>query len=320
MSHADTTVVIHGDPGLRRFGRVLRAVGLVGVFAGGLAIALCLWLLRDVDAMVGRSLVLTAESLAAVDSSLGVATESVATIGDGLAQAERTSRGLEDSLVEGADLLDETARLLRGDVASSLDSVRRSMPALVQVGGTIDGTLRAVDQLPVGPAYDPEEPFGETLAALEEDLEDLPGDLRDQADTVEDAGDNLRTVGRQGERIAGSLTEVRSSLDDASSVLGEYRATTGDARQLIRETTDDLSRRLVILRVLVVVLGGIYCVGQALPLYLGHRLAEARIGRVSVEGDRLPVDERPRTMGGPAPAEVAGAAGLSDTAELSGPH
>lgn len=278
MSHADTTVVIHGDPGLRRFGRVLRTVGLVGVFAGGLAIALCLWLLRDVDVMVGRSLALTAESLGTVDASLEVATESVATIGDGLAQAERTSRGLEGTLVDGADLLDETAGLLRGDVASSLDSIKRSMPALVQVGGTIDTTLRAVDQLPVGPSYNPEEPFGETLAALQDDLQDLPRDLRNQADTVDEASDNLRVVGRQGERISVSMTDVRSSLDDASAVLGEYRTTAGDARELIDETTADLGRRLTVLRVLVVVLGLIYCVGQALPLYLGHRLAEARIG------------------------------------------
>jgi hypothetical protein len=296
VSHADTTVVIHGDPGLRRFGRVLRAVGLVGVFAGGLAIALCLWLLHDVDVMVGRSLTLTAESLGTVDASLEVATDSVATIGDGLAQAERTSRGLEDSLTDGADLLDETARLLRGDVASSLESVKRSMPALVQVGGTIDTTLRAVDQLPVGPSYDPDEPFGETLAALRDDLQDLPRDLRSQADTVDEASDNLRVVGQQGERIAVSMTDVRTSLDDASAVLGEYRTTAGDARDLIDETTADLGRRLVVLRVLVVVLGLIYCVGQTLPLYLGHRLAEARIGP-------QPVPHEPRVE-----AEMSGSA------------
>lgn len=288
------TVVVQGDPGLRRLGRILRAVGLVGVVAGVVAIAIGLWLLHDLDVLLGRSLILTAESLGTVDSSLEVATSSVAEVGDGLAQAERTSRGLEDSLHEGADLLDETGRLLRGDVASSLEAVKRSMPALVQVGGTIDSTLRAVDRLPVGPTYDPEEPFGETLETLERDLEDLPGDLRDQADTVDEAGENLRAVGRQGQLIATAITDVRTSLDDASAVLSEYRTAAGDARNLLQQTTDDLERRLVVLRVLVVLLGLIYCLGQALPLYLGHRLAEVRTELIAADG-------RPIEAGMPGP-------------------
>jgi hypothetical protein len=292
VSHADTTVVLQGDPGFRRFGRILRAIGLVGVGCGLIAVGIGLWLLHDLDVLLGRSLILTAESLGTVDSSLDVATESVATVSDGLAQAERTSRGLEDSLEEGADLLDETGRLLRGDVASSLESVRRSMPALVQVGGTIDDTLRAVDRLPVGPTYDPDEPFGETLETLQEDLDGLPDDLRDQADTVNEAGENLRTVGRQGELIASAITDVRTSLDDASAVLNEYRATAGDARDLLQQTTDDLERRLLVLRVLVVLLGLVYCLGQLLPLYLGHRLAGART-------EPTTADDRPIEAGMP---------------------
>lgn len=276
MTRTATITVQRGDVSLRRFGRVMRAIGLVGVVAGIAAIIAGLWLLRDLDALLGRSLVLTAESLATVDASLIVATDSVAVINDGLGRAERTSRGLEDSLEEGADLLDQTGRMLRGDVASSLESVQRTLPTLIQVGATIDTTLRAVDDLPVGPRYDPEEPFDETLQALQEDLDGLPEDLRAQADTVDRAGENLRAVGAQGKEIAGSLSDVRTSLREAGEVLGEYRTTTGDARTLLEDTTADLGRRLLVLRVLVVILGVIYCAGQALPLYLGHRLAEAR--------------------------------------------
>jgi hypothetical protein len=289
-----TITVQRGDPGLRRFGRVMRAIGLVGVVAGVTAIVAGLWLLRDVDALLGRSLVLTAESLGTVDASLIVATDSVVVVSDGLARAERTSRGLESSLHDGADLLDETGRMLRGDVASSLESVQRSMPALIQVGGTIDATLRAVDRLPVGPAYDPEEPFDETLRALRDDLDGLPEDLRSQADTIDEAGANLREVGNQGEAIAGSISDVRSSLSEAGAVLGEYRSTAGEARSLLEDTTTDLDRRLVVLRVLVVVLGLVYCAGQALPLYLGHRLAQPR----AVIAEDLPASDPERSTAG----------------------
>jgi hypothetical protein len=276
VTRTATITVQRDDVSLRRFGRVLRAIGLVGVVAGITAIVAGLWLLRDLDALLGRSLVLTAESLGTVDASLVVATDSVGVINEGLARAERTSRGLEDSLEDGADLLAETGSILRSDVASSLESVERTMPTLIQVGGTIDATLRAVDDLPVGLSYTPDEPFDETLRALQEDLDGLPEDLRAQADTVDEAGDNLREVGVQGEAIAGSISEVRTSLEEAGEVLGRYRSTAGEARTLLEDTTTDLERRLLVLRVLVVVLGVVYCAGQALPLYLGHRLAEAR--------------------------------------------
>lgn len=285
MTQTVTSEHVRRDVGMRRLGRVMRAVGLVGVLGGIAAVAIGLWLLRDLDVLLGRSLVLTAESLTAVDSSLDVATESVAVVGDGLVEAERTSRGLQQSLDEGADVLEETARLTRGDVASSLESVQRSLPALIQVGDTIDTTLRAVDRLPAGPSYEPEEPFAETLQALQEDLDSLPGDLRDQADTIDEAGDNLRDVGAQGVAVADALTEVRTSLDDTGEVLGQYRTTAGEARGLLERTTEELDRRLTLLRVLVVVLGLIYCAGQLLPWYLGHRMATASEGTLSAFDD-----------------------------------
>ncbi|MBW3605772.1 MAG: hypothetical protein KY460_12870 [Actinobacteria bacterium] len=278
------TVELH-DPALRRFGRIMRAVGIVGVLAGIAAIAAGLWLVQDLDVLLGRSLRLTTESLTAVDSSLTVAVDTVEVVGSGLANAEQTSRGLDATLVDGADLLDETGRMLRGDVASSLESVERTMPALIQVGGTMDSTLRALAQLPVGVEYDPEEPFDETLRALQNDLDGLPEDLRTQADTVDDAGDNLRLVGRQGADIATSIADVRTSLTEASDVLGDYRATAGEARDLMAQTSDDLDRRLLVVRILIVVLGVVFCAGQALPLYLGHRLAEARATVAQVDDD-----------------------------------
>jgi hypothetical protein len=252
----------------------MRAVGIAGVLGGIAAIAIGLWLIQDLDTLLGRSLTLTSESLTTVDASLAAATESVTVVGDGLADAERTSRGLEQSLAEGGAMLEETADLTRNDVAGSLESFERSMPALIQVSGTVDRTLRAVDDLPVGPEYDPEEPFDETLRALQEDLDGLPEDLREQADAIDEAGTNLTHVGRQSVEIADSLGEIRSSLTETSRVLGEYQSATADARDLLDQTQSDLTRRLWVLRVLVIVLGVIYCFGQVLPILLGTRMAQ----------------------------------------------
>jgi DNA-binding ferritin-like protein len=276
------------DPGLRRVGRLMRTMGIIGVGAGLLAIAVTLWLLSDLDALLGRSLTLTSESLTTVDASLSVAAGSVTSVNDGLADAEQTSRGLEDSLDDGASLLRETARLTRYDIATSLESFERSLPALIQVSGTVDSTLRAVDELPVGPEYDPEEPFDETLQALQDDLDGLPEDLREQADTIDEAGDNLGRVGRQSVGIADSLTEVRTNLDEAGRVLNRYQTTAGRARDLLEQTQSDLDRRLWVLRALVIVLGVIYCFGQILPIYLGTRMAETFTEEDSVvEGELL---------------------------------
>lgn len=273
MTQTVTAALSRDDPGLRRVGRLLRTVGIAGVAAGLIAIVVGLWLLHDLDGMFGRSLHLTSDSMATVDSSLAVAAESVALVEAGLGDAERTSRGLEGSLSEGADLLAETARLTRNDVAESLESLKRSMPALIQVSSTIDTTLRAVDELPVGPEYDPDEPFDESLRALQDDLDGLPGDLRRQADAIDEAGENMAVVSRQSVGIADSMQDVRNNLRQAGRVLSEYQATTGQAHELLERTQADLGRRLWILRSLVIALGLIYCVGQILPIYLGNRMA-----------------------------------------------
>ena len=251
----------------------MRTVGIAGVVSGLAAIAVGLWLIQDLDVLLRRSLTLTTESLTTVDSSLMVAAESVTVVGDGLADAEHTSRGLEDSLADGSALLRETARLTRSDIATSLESFERSLPALIQVSGTVDRTLRAVDNLPVGPEYDPAEPFDETLLALQQDLDGLPEGLRDQADAIDAAGDNLGSVGRQSVEISDAIAEVRASLTETGRVLDEYQATTGQARDLLADTRSDLNRRLWVLRALVIVLGVIYCFGQLLPIYLGNRMA-----------------------------------------------
>jgi hypothetical protein len=156
------------------------------------------------------------------------------------------------------------------------------MPALIQVSGTVDQTLRAVDNLPVGPEYNPEEPFDETLQALQQDLDGLPEDLRDQADTIDEAGSNLARVGRQSVEISTSIADVRASLTETGRVLDQYQATTGQARDLLDDTRSDLNRRLWILRALVIVLGIIYCFGQLLPIYLGSRMATTFAAQDSV--------------------------------------
>jgi hypothetical protein len=262
------------DPGLRRVGRLMRTVGVAGVLGGIMAMVIGLWLIQDLDTLLGRSLTMTSDSLTTVDSSLAVATDAVTVVGDGLADAEQTSRGLESSLGQGAALLQETADLTRNDVAESLESFERSMPALIQVSGTVDRTLRAVDDLPVGPAYDPDEPFDETLQALQDDLDGLPEDLRAQADAIDEAGANLNRVSRSSVAIAGSISEIRASLNETSRVLGEYQSTTAQAHELLDQTRSDLARRLWVLRALVVVLGIIYCFGQVLPILLGSRMAQ----------------------------------------------
>lgn len=274
MTPAATTTIEVREPGLRRFGRVMRAVGLLGVLTGVAAIAAGLWLLRDVDVLFGRSLRLTADSLRTVDESLAVAGDTIAVVGDGLVRAEETSRGLQDSLTDGAALLDETGRILRGDVAASLESIEATMPTLIQVGATIDGTLRAVGTLSGDTRYDPEEPFDKTLTELQQDLDGLPEDLVAQATTLDEAGDNLRRVGTQGEAVAASIGDVRTSIDEAGDVLARYQVAANDARSLIERTTADLDRRVLLLRIVVVALGVVYCAGQVLALYLGHRLAE----------------------------------------------
>jgi hypothetical protein len=257
-------------------GRLLLGVGVLGVVVSLLGGIVGARLVGTVDRGVGQSLALTGDALEALDASLVVAEDSVAIVSEGLGEVEGTARELEATLDQGGTLLSEGAELAGNDLADSLEAVEASMPALVRVAATIDGTLRAVDRLPFTQPYEPEQPFDQSVRDLQAGLEGVPESLREQAALLAGAGESLESLGGGVVAIADTVQASRVELEEALRLLDRYSRTATEARTVLAATQEDLARQTALARVLVWALAGTIALGQLAPLFLGRELAAGR--------------------------------------------
>jgi hypothetical protein len=256
----------------RRAGRLLLAVGVLGVLASTAGVVVGWRLVTELDTAVGRSLTLTSEALVALESSVEVAEGALVLIDQGLASTEATTRDVSAALEEGETLFEATATLTENEIATSLEAVEGTLPSLIEVAAVIDRTLSALSSLPLGPAYDPQEPFDSSLRQLQTELDGLPEDLREQAGLIRGAGDSLATVRDGTGDIADSLGELQIALSASAELLGEYTATASQARELVTESEASLEGQLWLARVMIVVLGAVLASAQLVPLGAGWLL------------------------------------------------
>jgi ABC-type transporter Mla subunit MlaD len=253
-------------------GKAFIAAGAVGIVASLLGMVVAVAVTAELDRSMRRSLELTGEALEALDASVDVAEETVILVERSLASTEATTRDLVVAFEDGEALLAATADLSEGQIASSLEAVENALPTLIEVAEVMDTTLTALSALPFGPSYDPDEPFDDSLRAVQAELDGLPDDLRAQADLIREAGANLGTVGEGTAAIADDLGGLRDTLDTAASVLGTYARTADEARDLVQQSESNLGRQLVTLRLLIVVGGLAVAAGQVVPLSIGWAL------------------------------------------------
>lgn len=256
-------------------GNAMLGIGVAGVVASLVGMVVGWQLVGQLDTALGRSLGLTADALASIDLSLAAAEDLVAIIGDGIGDAEATARTLATTTAEGEALLGSVATLTRDDVAGSLAAVESSLPALVDVARTIDRTLSALDALPIGVSYDPEQPFDASVRDIQASLDGLPEKLRGQADLVDAAGANLGRVGADAALVAGDLRRADAAVARAQRLLGDYAGDAAQARSLVADAQADLAGQARSARVLVVLLGLVIAAGQVVPLWVGWELRTA---------------------------------------------
>ena len=256
-------------------GQLMIGVAALGVIAAVVGTVVGWRLLTTAGTALGRSLELTTDTLDALDTSIDLASSTLDVVGGTLADVEATAGALEETLADSGDLLGETADLAREDVAGSLESVEGALPALIQVAGTIDTTLRALSTLPFGPEYDPEEPFDRSLVRVQESLVGLPGELRRQGDLIDAAAANLEGVGAGVEGLVSGLADLDQGLQDALGLLADYRGTAQQGRDVVQASADEVQRQVVAARIALVLFGFAFAGLQTVPYHLGRRAVEA---------------------------------------------
>lgn len=247
-------------------------VGVVGVVVSIVASIVGLLLLTELDRALEGSHHLTAQAVGALSSSVALAEDTVVVLQRSLEQTESTTEDLVTAFEDAEAILGATADVSENQVAESLDAVERTLPALIDVGTVIDRTLTALNAVPFGPEYRPDEPFDASLRALQREMDGLPDDLREQAALIREGRESLGDVRLGAEAIAEEMGTLHETLESALGILREYSATATQAGDLVGDSDARLGRQLTLSRVLVVVLGGTLLAGQMVPLGIGWLL------------------------------------------------
>lgn len=253
-------------------GKVMVGVGVVGVVVSVVASVVGLRLLIELDRALEESLGLTAQAVDALGSSVALAEDTVVVLEGSLQHTESTTRDLMTAFEDAEAVLGATADLSEDQIAGSLAAVEQALPALVEVGAVIDRTLSALNAVPFGPDYRPDEPFDDSLRAIQRDMEGLPADLRQQAALIRDGADSLGAVREGTGALADDVGTLHATLGSALDILRDYSATASEAGDLISDSDVTLGRHLAVARVLVVLLGASLLAGQAVPLGIGWLL------------------------------------------------
>jgi hypothetical protein len=258
--------------GRRTASTVLLVIGGVGVVVGLLAIVVGLRFLGHLDRALEDSVGVAAQAVEALGSTVEVAGESLTRITVILDGTATTTRDLSAAIADTETVLRATADLSEEQIAGSLEAVDDALPALIQVAAVIDRTLSGLSVLPFGPDYDPDEPFDDSLRAIQREFDGLPDALRAQAALIRDGSRDLRSVRVGTGVIADDLDALRTTLADAADLVEQFAATAVSAREFVVEDQDGIRQQLGWARVLVVVLGLTVAAGQVLPLGVGWLL------------------------------------------------
>ena len=143
------------------------------------------------------------------------------------------------------------------------------MPAAVQTAEVIDRTLSALSFL--GVDYDPDQPFDESLRAVEAALEGIPAQLDTQAEAIRGLVPVSEQFAEDAAATARSFETLSAELASSQQVIDSYRATLEQAQAVVERTRSSLSTSTWLLRVIIVLMTatgvalgvGLYTLGRA---------------------------------------------------------
>lgn len=255
-------------------GRVLVVAGAVGLVATTAGTVLGLVVLGELDRSLQDSVTVTADAVTALATTVEVADVVVDDAASALFDAGLAASAAADGAGAAVDVLAGAADVTGRDVAPSLAAVEDALPALVDVAAVIDGTLGALDRLPVGPTYDPDVPFDDALREVQAELDGLPESLEEQADLLRTGATELSDVERAATFLAEDLETLSRSLREAGATLEDVARTADDAATVLADGSRGLGGGVASARVLVGVAGTALAVGQLLPLLGGWFLLD----------------------------------------------
>lgn len=269
----------------KALGIVMLAVGVSGVVLSVIGTIIGQRLVTDLGQGLEANLTLTLDGLDTVNESLILTKSTVGSLSEGLATVEDTAENVSVAIDDTRPLLRQASTVTTQRVPESIEAFQEGLPALIQVAGTVDETMRTLSSFNVdrrilgiplsfdlGVDYDPEVPFDETVQELGASLEGMPEQLRSLEESMSVTDDNMRTISRNVSQIGRDLGAINEDVAEIEPLLDEYISTITEISDSLRQVRFSVRRQLDQMRVIVTVIMVWFGLMQVAPLYLGWEL------------------------------------------------
>jgi chromosome segregation ATPase len=228
---------------------MIRSTGVIVIVLSVAGLLLGLQLTRSLADDLRSTVTVSQSALMAIDQTIeavdGIAADTATSLETASESIDSASANVEGAMVaveQMADFLDE-------DLPDTIESIQSAMPAAIQTAAAIDTTLSALSLF--GVDYDPEEPFGQSLARVNAALASLPAELRTQSES-------LSLMVPSAEDLAGETADLSRSVADLSDRLAgftdlteSYQTTLVEAEAAIEQTDASVDTSLWLIRALV---------------------------------------------------------------------
>lgn len=264
----------------------IRPLSLAIVILSVIGVAIGLIMVQNLSRDVRASTMVSSSALDAIGQTIETIDEVAAGTSASLDSTAASVSSASSTLDGAVTAIEGVADFLDQELPVTLDSIQMSMPAAIQAANAVDGTLRALSF--VGVDYDPEEPFGESLARVNTALSSLPDEIRTQSETLRLLIPSAEQLSADTDSLSTSLDNVKEALSGFTSLTETYEITISDAETTIVETTDSVDTSIWMIRALIVAAGVVGILVGLVLWSLAQRLDDLA-GRVE-----LLHHERPR--------------------------
>ena len=241
---------------IRITGALVAVLSVAGLVVG-------LLLTRSLGDDVRATVSVSRSALEAIDLTVEavdlVAADTAASLDSASGSVESASATVDGAVVaieELTDFLDE-------ELPETIESIQSSMPAAIQTANAVDGTLRALSFF--GVDYDPEQPFGESLADVNRALAELPGELSVQSESLRRLIPTTEELADETGALSSAMEELTESLEGFTVLTESYETTLAEAQVAIDRTDESVEASLWMIRALVI---GMATAGVAVGLSL----------------------------------------------------
>lgn len=228
---------------------MIRSTGILVIVLSVAGLLVGLQLTRSLADDLRSTVAVSQSALLAIDQTVeavdGIAADTATSLEAASESIDSASVNVEGAMVaieQMADFLDE-------DLPETLDSIQTAMPAAIQTASAIDSTLSALSLF--GVDYDPDEPFGQSLARVNTALALLPAELRRQSETLRLMIPSAQELADETADLSRSVADLSDRLAGFTDLTAGYQTTLVEAEAAIEQTDASVETSLWLVRALI---------------------------------------------------------------------